>query len=74
MPRISIEITDEEIVILEKRAKHNLLTLKEQIEDTVRRSAVNYNSGKSRRIKVDDPLVDVFSRQKSGRKKKAKKK
>jgi len=70
MPSITIQLSDEEATILEKRAKKNFLTLKEQIEDIVRRSAISYKKGTVRKIKVDDRLVDIFSRQKTGRKKK----
>ena len=72
MPSITISLGDEEAKILDKRAKKNFLTLKEQIEDIVRRSAANSKSG-TRPLKVDDRLVAVFSRQRSGRKKKVKK-
>jgi len=71
MPRKTIDLTDEEIKILVKRGKKNILSVKEQIEDIVRRSCVNYKTTtRTRPIKVDDKLVAVFSRQKSGRKKK----
>ena len=71
MPRKTIDLTDEEIEVLEKRGKKNMFSLKEQIEDIVRRSCVNYkHKTKTRPIPVDDHLVAVFSRQKSGRKKK----
>ena len=73
MPAITISIDDDEKKILEKRAKKNLMTLREQIEDIIRRSAVNYKSGTSTTLKVDDRLVEVFSRVKKGRKKKKKK-
>ena len=73
MPRKTIDLTGEEIEVLEKRGKKNMLSLKEQIEDIVRRSCVNYkHTTRTRPIKVDDKLVAVFSRQKSGRKKKKK--
>ena len=41
MAHISIELDKDEIKILEKRAKKNLMTLKEQIEDIIRRSCVS---------------------------------
>ena len=73
MPRKTIDLTDEEIKVLEKRGKKNMFSLKEQIEDIIRRSCVNYKTkSRTRPIKVDDKLVAVFSRQKSGRKKKKK--
>ena len=73
MPAITISIDDDEKKILEKRAKKNLMTLREQIEDIIRRSAVNYKAGTSTTLKVDDRLVEVFSRVKKGKKKKKKK-
>jgi hypothetical protein len=70
MPRITIDITSEEKSVLEKRGKKNYLTLKEQIEDIIRRSIISYKKRNSTpKIKVDDKLVGIFSRQASGRKK-----
>ena len=75
MPKITINLGEEEKKIISKRAKRNLLTLREQIEDILRKSAVRTKtSDKYRTIKVDDKLVAVFSREKRGRKKKVKKK
>jgi predicted transport protein len=71
--KVTINLSDEELKILKKRAKKNLLSLREQIEDIVRRSCVNYKERTNyRAIKVDDKLVAVFSREKRGRKKKKK--
>jgi len=72
MPSITIRIDEDEKKILEKRAKKNLFTLREQIEDIIRRSAVNYKAGTSTALKVDDRLVEVFSRVKKGKTKKKK--
>ena len=73
--KITISLDDEEIKILEKRAKKNLLTVKEQVEDIIRKSAVRTKSGtKTQTIKVDDRLVGIFSRQNTGPKKKKKRK
>ena len=74
MPSVTINIDEKVKKILEKRAEKNLLSLREQIEDILRRSAVNYKSGTSTAIKVDDKLVEVFSREKRGKKRKKKKK
>ena len=76
MPSITISIDEEVSKIISKRAKKNLMTLREQIEDIIRRSAVNTKAGTTTRtIKPDDKLVEAFSRYKTGRKpkKKAKK-
>jgi hypothetical protein len=69
--RVTILLDEEEVKILKKRAKENLLSLKEQIEDIVRRSCVSAKRKQNqRKIKVDDKLVGIFSREKRGRKKK----
>jgi hypothetical protein len=71
MPNVTISLDDEIKEILEKRAKRNLFTLKEQIEDILRKSAVRTKTGsQTSRFKIDDTLVDIFSRQRSGRKRK----
>ncbi len=72
--KISITLDENEVKILNKRAKKNLLTLREQVEDIVRRSCVMSKSTSYSTIKVDDALVSVFSREKKGRKPKKKKK
>lgn len=75
MKSVTIVLNETEEKILNKRAKKNLFTLKEQVEDIIRRSCVtSANKSSIPRIKVDDKLVGVFSRQRSGRKKKVKKK
>ncbi|MBU2562323.1 MAG: hypothetical protein KKF68_01550 [Nanoarchaeota archaeon] len=71
MPKITINIDEEVESILEKRAEKNLFTLKEQIEDILRKSAVRTKSLEGyKKIKIDDRLVAIFSREKRGRKKK----
>lgn len=71
MKKITVSLSDDEVKVLEKRAKKNMLSLTEQIEDIVRRSCVNYKSGSTySKVKPDDRLVSIFSRQKRGRKKK----
>jgi len=69
MPRISIELTNKEIILLEKRAKQNFLTLKEQIEDIIRRSCLRTTTSQ-KKFDCDDRLVSIFSRQKKNRKNK----
>ena len=75
MAHISIELDKDEIKILEKRAKKNLMTLKEQIEDIIRRSCVS-SSKKTTASEpnIDDKLISLFSRQKKAKKKVIKKK
>jgi len=74
MPAITISIDEKVKKILEKRAKKNLMSLREQTEDIIRRSAANYKSGIQTNLKADDKLVEIFSRHKKGKKKKGKKK
>jgi len=67
MPSITVQIDEDVKKILTKRAKDNLFSLREQIEDILRRSAVN-SKNKKKTIKVNDKLVAAFSRDKRGRK------
>ena len=62
MPTITISIDEKVKKVLEKRAKKNLMTLREQAEDIIRRSAANYKAGSVSATKTDDRLVEVFSR------------
>lgn len=69
--KLTISLDDDEVKALSKRAKKNLLTLREQVEDIVRRSCVNSLGKKSNSVeKLDDALVGIFSRQTRGRKRK----
>lgn len=69
--RITIDLDEASAKIISKRAKRNHFTLKEQIEDILRKSALRTKLNKGPpRVKVDDHLVGIFSRQRSGRKKK----
>ena len=70
MPTVSINIDKDEIKVLRKRARKNLMTLREQVRDIIRRSCVNaLNKSSSPRINVDDKLVSIFSRVQRKRKK-----
>ena len=76
MPSITISFDNDLISSVDKRAKKLFLSRKELVEDIVRRSMISYtkrNKTKTK-IKVDDKLVGIFSRQRSGRKKKVNKK
>ncbi len=66
---ITVSLNEEEEKLLKKRAKKNLLTLREQVEDIVRRSCITYKEGTTSSVNVDDKLVAIFSREKRGRKK-----
>jgi len=70
--KLTISLDDEEIKILNKRAKSNFLTLKEQVEDIVRRSCISSKKTSYTTTKLDDNLVAVFSRERKGRKPKKK--
>ena len=71
MPTVTISIDAEVQKVIGKRAKKNMLTIKEQIEEIVRQSAVRTKSGSTiEGIKADDRLVEIFSRYKRGRKRK----
>lgn len=69
-----IELSEEEIKLLEKRAKQNLMDSKKLAEDIIRRSLVSYKKSGTKTIsgESDDPLINIFSRSKKGRKKKTK--
>ena len=74
MPSLTIAIDEDVRKVLAKRAKKNFMTLRELVEDIVRRSAVRTKRGSSSNDHVDDKLVGIFSRTRRGRKKKAVKK
>ena len=75
MTKLTIHLDEPIFNIIKKRAKKNLLTSREQIEDIVRRSAVSYkNQDNLSALKPDDKLIAVFSRENRGRKPKKKKK
>jgi len=67
--KITIDLDEDEISILKKRAKKNMFELSEQIEDIVRRGCINAKNTASSDDKCDDKLVSLFSRQNCGRKK-----
>lgn len=67
--KVCFYMDDEVYAVIRKRAKKNLLTVEEQVEDIVRRSAVNARGIKREEEKLDDLLVSVFSRKKTGKKK-----
>ena len=70
--KITITLDDVEVKILNKRAKKNILSLKEQVEDIIRRSCIRSSKGTYKPFKCDDALVGIFSRDRRGRKKKKK--
>lgn len=67
--KISVYLDSEVLKMIDKRAKKNMLTLNEQIEDILRRSCINLKKGTSKSVKCDDSLVAIFSREKRARRK-----
>lgn len=68
--QVTIFLDSEMMKLLEKRAKKNMFSLSEQIEDILRRSCLGMKKKPAYNSKVDDALVGIFSREKRGRKKK----
>ena len=62
--KVTIYLNNDLLKLIEKRAKKNMLTLPEQIEDILRRSTLSLKKGKITGEKLDDLLVSLFSRQK----------
>ncbi|OIO80424.1 hypothetical protein AUJ84_03635 [Candidatus Pacearchaeota archaeon CG1_02_32_132] len=60
--KICIYLDSDIIRVLEKRAKKNMFTLTEQIEDILRRSTINLRTSKQVIEKLDDSLIPLFSR------------
>ncbi len=65
--KVTIYLNNDLLKMIEKRAKKNLLTLPEQIEDILRRSTLNIKKNKIPKENIDDLLVSIFSRQKKGK-------
>ena len=72
--KLTITLDSAEVKILEKRAKKNLLSLREQVEDIIRRSCIRSSKTTYKSFKGNDALVGIFSRDQRGRKKKKRKK
>lgn len=72
--KITIYLDDDLLEKLDKRARKNMLSLPEQIEDILRRSTLNQKNKKGASEKLDDNLVGLFSRKRTGPKSKKKKK
>ena len=62
--QVCLFLGNDVIGVLEKRAKKNMFTLSEQIEDIIRRSCRNSLNKKPKPKILDDKLVGIFSRQK----------
>lgn len=62
--RVTIYLDSEVLKAVEKRAKKNIFTIPEQIEDILRRSCIRMKSTKKQQEKLDDMLISLFSRKK----------
>ena len=68
--QVILYLDTEVLEKIDKRAKKNLLTIPEQIEDILRRSTINQKNKKSgSEEKLDDNLIALFSRKNTGPKK-----
>jgi len=65
--QVCIFLSNELLASLEKRARKNMLTLNEQIEDILRRSCIRKKTTLGQE-KIDDLLITCFSRARKGRK------
>lgn len=65
--KVVIYLPNDLLKLLEKRARKNMLTLPEQIEDTLRRSCLSMKKKPVTAEKLDDLLVSLFSRRKRGK-------
>jgi hypothetical protein len=64
--KVTIYMDDDLLNKLDKRARKNMLSLPEQIEDILRRSTLNQKNKKGAGEKLDDNLVGLFSRKRTG--------
>lgn len=63
--KVTIYLEPKVLAILQKRAKKNLFSLSEQVEDILRRSCMNnFNNKNKKDEKLDDLLISIFSRKK----------
>jgi len=68
--KVTIYLDSDVLKNLERRAKKNMLNLHEQIEDILRRSVLSCKKGYPKAVKVDDKFIEIFSRERRGRKRK----
>ena len=66
--KVTIWLSNEILSCLERRAKKNMLNLHEQVEDILRRSVLSTKKTGLNGIKVDDKFIELFSRERRGRK------
>lgn len=60
--KLTIYLSNDVLKVIQKRADKNMLNLNEQIEDILRRSAINAKTIKKQEEKLDDMIVTLFSR------------
>ena len=73
MTSITINVDDDLMSSLKKRADKKFFSVSELCSDIVRRSMISYkNRSEVKDVKVDDKIVNIFSRSRRGRKKKKK--
>ena len=60
--RLFIYVDPKVLETIEKRAKKNMFTTEEQIEDILRRSCIRTKTTKAQTEKLDDLLIGLFSR------------
>ena len=65
--KVVIYLDNDVLKMIDKRARKNMLTLPEQIEDILRRSCLSLKKKPLISGKIDDLLVSIFSRQKRGK-------
>ena len=66
--KVCIYLDSDVLHVIEKRAKKNLFTITEQIEDILRRSSVSSQKVSRPNEKLDDMLLTIFSRKRHKRK------
>ena len=67
MTSVTVELNDTMFKALEKRAKNEMMSVGELAEDIIRRSMLSYKGASGEDVKLDDALVSVFSRKKTGK-------
>lgn len=66
--KLELYLDNQVLKMLEKRAKKNLFSLNEQVEDILRRScSTQKKASSSFDEKLDDKFIGLFSRRRSGR-------
>ena len=65
--KVEIYLNKDIHEIIRKRSRKNMLSIPEQIEDIIRRSCISTKLRKASNEKLDDLLVGIFSRRRSGR-------